>query len=391
MFSFGGGGKDPNDPGGGDWWKKKKFFSDLKPKAKKFLIRYKRPLLFLFPAAGLFYVINRISHPEWVSDSRGFITLPRGVDSLEDLSDSSERCPRGVEIDYDRVLRLARANREDADRGVSIYRPVNRRQHFYIHFRRLGTVEAMSQQAGISVFQMMQLFSHPMFWLGAWITNMPFGGARLIPTSGPRLIGDGSRVSLTSGGDPIEVGQVSSLVVPRPQLTEGSGPTMSIPRRIIHRFEAYTLRGHALSGTVSHNLIIDNGEVFVLWVGLGYGPPLIGGTGNNIVACHPYIGIWPNMTNNLIWSLHNPIYWGHVRRTLLGFDSGQLDFSSLAALYLNAALHVQGREGFASLYLGALLSHGGLPLRIGSRVYGYLSDTSDTIKGKGSDDDEEDS
>jgi hypothetical protein len=78
---------------------------------------------------------------------------------------------------------------------------------------------------------------------------------------------------------------------------------------VIHSFEAKTRAGHALTGTVLHQLIVSPKGIYFCALGSSSkGAPIIGGVVNNSVACSHLWGSWPTLVRNMRQNLQSQAF-----------------------------------------------------------------------------------
>jgi hypothetical protein len=235
--------------------------------------------------------------------------------------------------------------------------------HLYVHAACIGQVGELADLLGTSEEILRLVLAHPVTFPLLWAGCMPYGGVTIDacpnPEVGNELI-QSSRLILTKGKDPILFTGHTSI--PR----SPSGVTSSMTY-----FLAHTLYGHALTGSVLHNmLVMPNGQVVLIWTGAGVGLPIIGGHLNNIVALHDEHGIWPAMVRNLRELLKDRALFGELMKAIEGSHDKKINVPELVSM-LNAAFEARQQHRSPGYAIGASLNqYGGAPVRTLSTLWG---------------------
>jgi hypothetical protein len=239
--------------------------------------------------------------------------------------------------------------------------------HGYIHCERLATVPKV-----LSLESLVLLMSKPMLWPYLWMGTFPHGGVHHVV---PNVSGE-LQVTLTrpflskSGGDPVRVSDmVVSTSIPKPLVPKASEGEYFLSQSFLARTEV----GHALTGSVRHCLIVCDGVIYGLWVGVGSGPPVLGDVANYAVALHPVFGTWPLMCKSL-------------KKVLADDDRLIETINAIKAIKGVPTTPPSFTPSDYTVLLGRALTTLGQPVRWGSSLVGLLTGTTGTVKGTKKDD-----
>jgi hypothetical protein len=281
-----------------------------------------------------------------------------------------------IELDVGSAVELVSIEPRE---GPVIEHEANLSRHRYVCRFPLGNVNALAAATGTDAGEIIATVCHPAFFLNAWLLNVPFGGAR-IPRPIPHVLTSSTALEVHLMGtrtwpfaDPISASQFRvQSIGHRFQVPLTFDRPLAVPPiagTLLHSFLAQTLWGHALTGSVLHNLLLHDGELYALWLGAGHGPPLLGGHVNNIVACNAMLGTWPRLARNLHEAFQLRRFW-QLMQELQRLESlvTPHDLESRAS-----ALHTERALSSRLVNdLGIVHTSLGAPVRVGSLSAGGL-------------------
>ena len=290
--------------------------------------------------------------------------------------DSSEACP-DININYKDIgINIFNAWKKSGKSDIVSYWSPFVGFHSYLYAAHLGSVKSITEASGITEKKFHFMISNPYVWCGLWATNMPFGGAKIINKQKAIKDKQISQALLTRNEDPVKISKLHGIVDVSQDMYVQRIPKPN-KRFYMSSFLAQTLYGHTLIGSVRHSIMVVNGEVFAVWIGVGKGKSLspMAGKINDIVACNSFLGIWGLQARNLRTAFHNELYMGAVSEFMEGDMYAR--FQAYRKMEEFAPKIVFNSAEFYAQYLNQFFS--GF-VRYPSRIKGYLKGNEGGVK-----------
>jgi hypothetical protein len=214
--------------------------------------------------------------------------------------------------------------------------------HHYAYCEKVAPWSALGWASKSAILE--KSTQYPLIWPALWLSSLGSGKSTIEDDSvSTKAIESGQTSDLSifgtgkyPGSDRIRVQHFPLYVVP-----SSSAQPMSVLS-----FLAKTRVGHALTGSVLHNLVLAEGGLYFCALGASSnGAPVVGGSFNNSVACNYYWGSWPTVTSNMRNNLTNTKF---VTTLYKQIESGEFTDSNLqtnsAILYDNLEPSERARQ-----------------------------------------------